>query len=694
MNSGFVISILDAQSSPGGLLNNVKTTLPQTEAMLHSIDVFCSLDDTLCLSVFHYCNDHHELEQPSETDLKRVLQYVEAVQLGEHSPQLLPRSDFSEERLQQWLWRCPASFLRSTFTPYIYRMYLLDTSPRNGQPVIAWFADPDNMDLDLPLRVDGGAAMDHAKRTQKQAKLATAFWIYGCVSSMPNIKVLQLVCRVLLAHKLNIEQTHTTSVWDNQGKLTILFSFLVFPMEDHTSPVVHMWDAAEKVVADLRQAAVQEMAHSLPTSPGPDHSKGKTWFSEDSSENVSSEESSELGASTMWHSERSGYLLKQRRHGVLRLWQKRWVNLTGHILAYSKPKDSTSLKTLDVLHYTVVLSDARKHAFCLTEADGKSVLCLACNSEQERAQWLQAIKAAQKAEAARVEAVISPRETDWDTEVLQRYHRDRCLGRGATGKVWKVLDRETGEMRALKMMCKDQIVRQHLEGVVMAEKAILQRLRHPFVVGLHASFETPTKLCLLLDYYSGGTLQDLLEKWTRIPQSTAQFYATEIALALKYLHSQNIIHRDLKASNVLITGSGHAILSDFGIASCCREATTFCGTPDYLAPEVVSHRTYTAAVDWWCYGVALYHMLSGVMPFASQGTNSGGTIYRNILSDEPDYPSDVLSAAAISVLKGLLQKDPAQRFGFDQLGAEPFFADVDWDAALQMKIPCPYLPDF
>jgi serine/threonine protein kinase len=242
------------------------------------------------------------------------------------------------------------------------------------------------------------------------------------------------------------------------------------------------------------------------------------------------------------------------------------------------------------------------------------------------------------------------------------------------------------------VMDKERIVRQHLEGPVMAEKGILEQLRHPFVVNLHCSFQTPTKLCLVLDYHSGGTLQDLLDKWTKIPETVTRFYATEIALALRYLHSQNIIHRDLKTSNVLINGSGHAILSDFGIAVSSNEARTFCGTPHYLAPEVLAHRSYTKAVDWWCYGVALYHMLTGTLPFISQGENSGATVYRNILNDDPEYPSS-LSEAAIGLLKGLLEKDPAHRYGFDALPPQSFFDGVDWEAAIKLKIPCPYLPD-
>eukprot|EP00668_Euglena_longa_P008178 GGOE01009843.1.p1 GENE.GGOE01009843.1~~GGOE01009843.1.p1 ORF type:complete len:801 (-),score=230.36 GGOE01009843.1:554-2677(-) len=699
LNNGLIISVLDAQNRPGALLSNAKNTLPQTDATLHSIAMFCSLDDAVALSVFHYCNNYLELERPSNEDVKKVMEFSEEVQMGKHTPELLPLNGFSKDQLENWLCRCPASFVRCTLAPYAYRLYTLSEMDRHsGEPAIAWTADPDTLRFDLPPQADSGMEDGRARRALKREKLAAAFWIYGSVSSLPSLKVLQVACWVLLNCKLSVDQAHTDTIWNDQGKPTVLFRFLVFPVEESAASEASLQLIAEKALVDLRQAmgsSTRELAQCISSSPERSRvfSHSDSSFSDDSSENMSSEESSYLGASTMQQVVRSGALLKQQRHGLLRLWQRRWFHLTGHVLAYSKALDSSVFKTLNLLHLTIVLSDARKHAFCLANADGKSVLNLACSSEQERAQWWQAIKSAQRSvELPRTEGALTPRETDWDSEAMLQYQRLCCLGRGATGKVWKVRDRETGDMLAVKMMSKDQIARQHLENVVMAEKAILQRLKHPFVVGLHASFETPTKLCLVLDYHSGGTLLELLKKWTRIPQAVAQFYATEIALALKYLHSQNVIHRDLKTSNVLINGSGHAILSDFGIAVGCLEAQTFCGTPDYLAPEVVAHRTYTAAVDWWCYGVALYHMLVGKLPFMSEGTNAGGTIYRNILSDDPDYSSAALTPDATSLLKGLLQKDPDRRFSFEQLVAEPFFEAVDWAAALRMKLPCPSFP--
>eukprot|EP00667_Euglena_gracilis_P019663 EG_transcript_21111 len=254
-NTGFIVSVLDSQNCPGTLLNNVKNTLPQTETMMHSIDVFCSLDDAVALSVYHYCNDYHELEKPSVADVEKVVQYAEEIQLGKHAPDLLPLSDYSRERLENWLRRCSAYFVRCTFKSYTYRIYVLDNIARqSGQPAIAWIADPDNLRFDLPPRADSGMEDVRAKRAQKRKKLATAFWIYGSVSSVPNIKVLQSACRVLLMHKLNIERAHTDTVWNEQGKPTILFRFFVFPTEGLAASAADLHGVAERAIADLRQA--------------------------------------------------------------------------------------------------------------------------------------------------------------------------------------------------------------------------------------------------------------------------------------------------------------------------------------------------------------------------------------------------------------------------------------------------------
>ena len=164
------------------------------------------------------------------------------------------------------------------------------------------------------------------------------------------------------------------------------------------------------------------------------------------------------------------------------------------------------------------------------------------------------------------------------------------------------------------------------------------------------------------------------------------------AFMCRYLHSHQIIHRDMKLTNVLISGSGHAIVTDFGLATSSPQAHTFCGTPQYLAPEVLEHRTYTNAVDWWCYGVVLYSLLTSKLPFNSQGQGLGGTMYRNILGVEPEFDHEHLTLNATSLLQGLMEKNPAQRLGVEQIIGHPFFKSVDWQAMENLEVPSPYKP--
>lgn len=153
---------------------------------------------------------------------------------------------------------------------------------------------------------------------------------------------------------------------------------------------------------------------------------------------------------------------------------------------------------------------------------------------------------------------------------------------------------------------------------IMSERnVLLGNVNHPFLVGLHFSFQTPAKLYFVLDYVNGGELFFHLQREKRFAVSRAQFYAAEITSAVGYLHSLNIVYRDLKPENILLDGQGHVVLTDFGL---CKEdvapggtTATFCGTPEYLAPEVLKKHSYGRAVDWWCLGCVTYEMICGLV---------------------------------------------------------------------------------
>jgi serine/threonine protein kinase len=183
----------------------------------------------------------------------------------------------------------------------------------------------------------------------------------------------------------------------------------------------------------------------------------------------------------------------------------------------------------------------------------------------------------------------------------------KVLGKGSFGKVLQVRKKDTGRIYAMKVLSKKDIAQRHEIGHTMSERNVLMRLHNPFLVGLKFSFQTPDKLYLVLDYMNGGELFYHLQKETAFTEERAKFYISEIVVALEYLHKYNIIYRDLKPENVLLDTTGHVALTDFGL---CKEnmttdaqTTTFCGTAEYLAPEVLMGGGYGKAVDWWSLGI-------------------------------------------------------------------------------------------
>ncbi|MGH0144760.1 UNVERIFIED_CONTAM: hypothetical protein FKN15_005853 [Acipenser sinensis] len=232
---------------------------------------------------------------------------------------------------------------------------------------------------------------------------------------------------------------------------------------------------------------------------------------------------------------------------------------------------------------------------------------------------------------------------------------------------------------------------------IMAERnVLLKNIKHPFLVRLHYSFQTTGKLYFVLDFINGGELFFHLQRERTFPEPRARFYIAEMASALGYLHSINIVYRDLKPENILLDSQGHIVLTDFGL---CKEGisqddttTTFCGTPEYLAPEVLRKQPYDNTVDWWCLGSVLYEMLYGLPPFYSRDT---AEMYENILH-KPLTVRPGATNAAWSILEGLLEKDRTKRLGsnddFLEIKRHPFFHAISWDDLVQKKFPPPFNP--
>ncbi|OCT80280.1 hypothetical protein XELAEV_18027098mg [Xenopus laevis] len=210
-------------------------------------------------------------------------------------------------------------------------------------------------------------------------------------------------------------------------------------------------------------------------------------------------------------------------------------------------------------------------------------------------------------------------------------------------------------------------------------------------------FRTISILYFILDYINGGELFYHLQRERCFLEPRARFYAAEIASALGYLHSLNIVYRDLKPENILLDSQGHIVLTDFGL---CKEniepngtTSTFCGTPEYLAPEVLHKQPYDRTVDWWCLGAVLYEMLYGLPPFYSRNT---AEMYDNILNKPLQLKPNITNSAR-NLLEGLLQKDRTKRIGakndFMEIKNHIFFSPINWDDLINKKITPPFNPN-
>lgn len=284
----------------------------------------------------------------------------------------------------------------------------------------------------------------------------------------------------------------------------------------------------------------------------------------------------------------------------------------------------------------------------------------------------------------------------------------RVIGRGSYAKVLMVELRKTKRIYAMKVIKKALVTDDEDIDWVQTEKHVFETAsNHPFLVGLHSCFQTPSRLFFVIEFVRGGDLMFHMQRQRRLPEEHARFYSAEISLALNFLHEKGIIYRDLKLDNVLLDHEGHIKLTDYGM---CKEGirpgdttSTFCGTPNYIAPEILRGEDYGFSVDWWALGVLLYEMLAGRSPFDIAGAsenpdqNTEDYLFQVILEKTIRIPRS-LSVKAASVLKGFLNKNPIDRLGchretgFQDITGHAFFKSIDWEALEQKQVPPPYKP--
>lgn len=274
------------------------------------------------------------------------------------------------------------------------------------------------------------------------------------------------------------------------------------------------------------------------------------------------------------------------------------------------------------------------------------------------------------------------------------FDKIKAIGKGAYGEVFLVRDTTSFTYHAMKVVEKAVVVdRKHVKHL-MLEKKILECISFPFCVGLDCAFKDNIYLYFVLPYISGGEMFTYIQKYGTFSDTLSKFYASQVVLALEYLHYCDVVHRDIKPENILVDSNGFLKLCDFGFCKVLKKKTwTLCGTPEYLAPEVILSKGYSFSVDWWATGVLIFEMIAGHPPFCASDPNK---LYQKVLDGAYKCPEGTTSECK-SILRGFLQVDPTKRLGSLKSGvydikSHVWFHPIDWQAVLYQRAEAPFVP--
>lgn len=284
---------------------------------------------------------------------------------------------------------------------------------------------------------------------------------------------------------------------------------------------------------------------------------------------------------------------------------------------------------------------------------------------------------------------------------LEDFKIVKMIGKGTFGKVYLVQHNQTEQLYAMKCIRKDIIIDNEQFDNIKLEKDILFNIEHPFVVGMEFVFQSEARIYFLMNFVSGGELFRHLVKVKRFTEPQAKFFVAQIAIAIGHLHSKNILYRDLKPENILVCDDGYLKLADFGLAKTVNNkemANSFCGTAEYLAPEMLIGNGHDFTVDWWALGILLYEMLVGIPPFFHKNKHR---MYFLIKESPVNFPDPVrhgieVSSNAKDLIRKLLDKSKKKRLGgngdVSEILAHPFFSDLDLESLLRKEMEPPYVP--
>lgn len=450
---------------------------------------------------------------------------------------------------------------------------------------------------------------------------------------------------------------------------------------------------------------------------------------------------------------KAGYLTKEGQ--VRKSWKKRWFILKNDTLSYYKNETNNKKEygTISLKDITSVSpTNYKKRQFCLALSTHKRTYYILSESNEEMQGWKEAIQQQVDKLSGKFTTNNNAPETESKTNInndnvtqlnnhnssgnnnqpgpsqqnnhienhtdttvnhapskpptnvneivtdekvsLSDFELIAVIGQGSFGKVVKCRHKASGKVYAMKMLNKQSLIERGEIDHTKSERDILQNVRHPFLMGLHFSFQTPDRLYFVMDFVNGGELFYHLQNDQVFDNERAKYYSAEILLALEYLHNDGIIYRDLKPENLLLDIDGHIKMTDFGLSKqgfndSTDRTDTFCGTPEYLAPEVLLQKEYGKAVDWWSYGSLIFEMLTGLPPFYDEDVQK---MYSFKMTSELEIPDDVVPDAA-DLIRKLLVRNPDNRLQDpSEIKKHPWFSNMNWDDLIEKKIPTPFKP--
>lgn len=267
---------------------------------------------------------------------------------------------------------------------------------------------------------------------------------------------------------------------------------------------------------------------------------------------------------------------------------------------------------------------------------------------------------------------------------LSDYKLGRIIGKGSFGKVFIAQEKSSGSVFAIKSIQKSRIQTDSAYSFIKSEKDMLSCVNSPFSVKFFESFQDKSNVYFVQEYLPGGELFSLISSKKRLEVSQAKLITAEIVMFFVHLHKFGVVYRDLKPENIMISATGHVKVVDFGFAARIEECSnTFCGTLEYLAPEMIAREGHGFEVDWWTLGILLFEMLTGRSPFRSKLPQ---VTFEKILKTSPEFPRNFDSLAKDLILS-LLEKDPKKRIKSQDIQKHQFFKDINWDDIEKQSYP-------